>query len=35
VHSIDTSLEEIFMAYYGSGEAAGKDASGEAGHAAA
>jgi ABC-2 type transport system ATP-binding protein len=33
--SIDTSLEEIFMAYYGSGEAADKDAPGEAGHAAA
>jgi ABC-2 type transport system ATP-binding protein len=35
IRSIDTSLEEIFMAYYGPGEAADKDASGEAGHAAA
>jgi hypothetical protein len=35
IRSIDTSLEEIFMAYYGSGEAADKTAAGEAGHVAA
>jgi ABC-2 type transport system ATP-binding protein len=35
IRSIDTSLEEIFMAYYGSGEAADESAAGEASHAAA
>ena len=35
IRSIDTSLEEIFLAYYGSGEVAAKNASAEAGHAAA
>jgi ABC-2 type transport system ATP-binding protein len=35
IRSVDTSLEEIFMAYYGSGEAADKSAAGEARHAAA
>ena len=35
IRSVDTSLEEIFMAYYGSGEAADKSAAGEASHAAA
>ncbi len=35
IRSIDTSLEEIFMAYYGSGEAADETAAREAGHAAA
>ena len=35
IRSIDTSLEEIFMAYYGSGETADKSGAGEASHAAA
>jgi ABC-2 type transport system ATP-binding protein len=35
IRSIDTSLEEIFMAYYGSGEAAEKSVVAEASHAAA
>ena len=35
IRSIDTSLEEIFMAYYGSGEAAGVGAGEEASHVAA
>ena len=34
LRSIETSLEEIFMAYYGSGEPAAS-AAGEAGHVAA
>jgi ABC-2 type transport system ATP-binding protein len=35
LRSIDTSLEEIFLAYYGSGDAAAESATKEAGHAAA
>ena len=35
IRSVDTSLEEIFMAYYGSGEAIDSIAGKEAGHAAA
>ncbi len=35
LRTIETSLEEIFMAYYGSGEGVGKGATEEASHAAA
>jgi hypothetical protein len=35
VRSIDTSLEEIFLGYYGAGEGIAADAGKESGHAAA